>query len=175
MNTDLSFPIGDFDMDFEVSPEARRARIETIRELPAKMRAAVAGLSDEQLETPYRPNGWTLRQTVHHVADSHINSMIRFKLALTEDEVPTIIPYQQERWAELGDSRLPVEVSLGLLDALHTRWTALLETMSDDDYQKTFIHPHTGEWTLEGTLALYAWHGLHHTAHITRLRERMGW
>jgi uncharacterized damage-inducible protein DinB len=175
MNTDLRFPIGDFQMDFEVSPAARRGRIETIKKLPAKMRAAVDGLDDARLDTPYRPEGWTVRQTVHHVPDSHMNSMIRFKLALTEDTPPTIKPYMQERWAELGDSRMPIGVSLNLIDNIHARWVALLESMSDADYARTFIHPDTGEWSLDGALALYAWHSLHHTAHITRLRDRMGW
>jgi DinB superfamily len=116
-----------------------------------------------------------VRQTVHHLADSHMNSQIRFKLALTEDEPPTIKPYYEDRWAELADSNLPVDVSLKMIDAIHTRWTAFLSVMTDEDFQKTFIHPETGPWTLDGALALYAWHSLHHTAHITRLREREGW
>ncbi len=175
MTTNLRFPIGEFDMAFETTHQARLKRIQTIRELPAQLTAAVVGLTDKQLDTPYRPEGWTIRQTVHHVADSHINSVIRFKLALTEETPPTIKPYHQELWAELGDSKLPTDVSLNLIAALHTRWVALLESMSEADYNKTFIHPHTGEWTLEGTLALYAWHSLHHTAHITNLSESEGW
>ena len=175
MTQDLRFPIGEFDRNFGVSSEARRERINTIAELPAKLAAAVEGLDDAQLDTEYRPGGWTVRQTVHHVPDSHLNSMIRFKLTLTEDESPTIRPYYEDRWAELGDSKLPVEVSLRLVKAIHERWVALLQSMSDEDFTKTFIHPETGEWTLEGALALYAWHSRHHTAHITRLRERNGW
>ena len=175
MNTDLRFPIGEFDRNYDTSPEARQARIKAIAGLPERLRAAVAGLDDAQLDTPYRPGGWNVRQTVHHVPDSHANSFIRFKLALTEDEPPTIKPYYEDRWAELGDAKLPVDVSLRLADAIHERWVALLNSMSDADYQKTFIHPETGEWTLDGALALYAWHSLHHTAHITRLREREGW
>jgi uncharacterized damage-inducible protein DinB len=146
-----------------------------IRELPQNMRDAVSGLSDDQLDTEYRPGGWTVRQTVHHVADSHANSIIRFKLALTEDEVPTIRPYYEDRWAELGDSKLPVDVSLNLIDGIHTRWIALMESMSDADFEKKFIHPETGEWTLDGALALYAWHSRHHLAHITNLIGRMDW
>jgi uncharacterized damage-inducible protein DinB len=169
---DLRYPVGKFDPDLAAT---RSEHIKTIAETPAKLSAAVAGLSDEQLDTPYRPEGWTLRQTVHHVADSHINSLCRFKLALTEDEAPTIRPYYEDRWAELGDSKLPVEVSLAIVDGVHRRWVSLLESMSDEDYQREFIHPETGNWTLENVLALYAWHSRHHTAHITRLREREGW
>jgi uncharacterized damage-inducible protein DinB len=149
--------------------------MDVIRELPQKMRDAVSGLSDDQLDTEYRPGGWTVRQTVHHVADSHANSIIRFKLALTEDEVPTSRPYYEDRWAELGDSKLPVDVSLNLIDGIHTRWIALMESMSDADFEKKFIHPETGEWTLDGALALYAWHSRHHLAHITNLIDRMDW
>lgn len=172
---DPSFPIGDFVKDDIPDTSKRFERIAVIRELPSSLRNAVAGLTDAQLETPYREGGWTLRQTVHHLADSHQNSLIRFKLALTEDVAPTIKPYFQERWAELADYRLPVEVSLYLIDSLHTRWVALLGSMTDSDYARTFIHPDTGEWTLEDALALYAWHSKHHTAHITTLRTSMGW
>ena len=175
MSEDLRFPIGKFDRNYDVSPAARQARIATIAELPQRLRDAVAGLTDAQLDTEYRPGGWTVRQTVHHVPDSHANAFIRFKLALTEEEVPTIKPYFEDRWAELGDAKMPVDVSLRMADAIHERWVALLNSMSDADYQKKFIHPETGEWQLEGVLALYAWHGQHHTAHITRLRERNGW
>ncbi len=175
MSTDLSYPIGKFDLNYETTPEARQQRLETIKKLPYAVTAAVSGLTDEQLDTPYRPGGWTVRQTVHHIADSHANSLIRFKLALTEDEPPTIKPYFEERWAELGDSKIPVDVSLKMIEAIHTRWVALLESMSDEDFKKTFIHPETGVWPLEGALALYDWHSRHHTAHITHLRERKGW
>ena len=173
--SDLRFPIGEFDRNYATTSEARSQRIQTIKDLPNAVAAAVAGLSDEQLETPYRPEGWTIRQTVHHIADSHANSLIRFKLALTEDEPPTIKPYYEDRWAELGDNKLPVDVSLKMIEAIHTRWAALLESMSDEDFRKTFIHPETGEWPLEGALALYDWHSRHHTAHITHLRDREGW
>lgn len=173
--SDLSFPIGQFDRNYVTTPEARKQRLQTIKDLPGAVKAAIAGLNDEQLDTPYRPGGWTVRQTVHHIADSHANSLIRFKLALTEDEPPTIKPYFEDRWAELGDSKLPVDVSLKMIEAIHTRWAALLESMSDEDFNKTFIHPETGEWPLEGALALYDWHSRHHTAHITHLRDRLNW
>ena len=169
---DLRYPIGKFDPNYAAE---RSENIKTIAELPANLAASVAGLSDEQLDTPYRPEGWTLRQTVHHVADSHINSMVRFKLTLTEDESPTIRPYYEDRWAELADSRMPVDVSLAIVDGVHRRWVSLLESMSDEDFQREFIHPETGKWTLEKVLALYAWHSRHHTAHITSTRERNGW
>ena len=175
MSEDLRYPIGEFDPNFDTSPAAREARLAVIRALPTAVADAVAGLSEAQLDTRYRPDGWTVRQTVHHIADSHSNSLTRFKLALTEDEPPIIRPYYEERWAELGDSKLPINVSIKMLESLHTRWTALLESMSEADYQRSFIHPETGEWTLEAALALYAWHSLHHTAHITHLRYREGW
>ncbi len=172
MNQDLSYPIG----KFELSNFGERIQnLKTIAELPSKLRAAVDGLNAAQIDTPYRPGGWTVRQTVHHIADSHMNSQIRFKLALTEDEPPTIKPYYEDRWAELGDNKLPVDVSLKIIDGIHTRWIGFLESMTEADFQRTFIHPETGEWTLEKALALYAWHSLHHTAHITSLRERSGW
>ncbi len=174
MPEDLRYPIGDFDRNFEISPAARQERIQAIRELPSKLAAAVQGLDDRQLDTEYRPGGWTVRQTAHHVPDSHANALIRFKWALTEDS-PAIKAYHQDRWAELGDTKLPVDVSLRLVSAIHERWVALLESMTDADFGRTFIHPETGDWTLEGVLALYAWHGRHHSAHITSLRERMGW
>ena len=172
--TDLRYPIGQFDRNFETSAEARLQRIQILKDLPEKFAAAVAGLNDEQLDTPYRPSGWTVRQTAHHVPDSHGNALIRFKWALTEDE-PTIKAYYEDRWAELGDSKLPVDVSLRLLTAIHERWVALVDSMSEADYQRKFHHPESGEWTLDGVLALYAWHSRHHTAHITSLRERNGW
>ncbi len=172
MPNDLSYPIRKFDItNFADRSENKR----TIAELPAELANAVTGLSQSQIDTPYRPDGWTVRQTVHHVADSHANSLIRFKLALTEDEPPIIKPYYEDRWAELSDNRLPVEISLQMIDSIHVRWAALLNAMSDEDYNRKFIHPETGEWGLEAALALYAWHSRHHTAHITSLRDRMGW
>lgn len=172
MTNDLSYPIGQFDPK---NFAKRDENLRTIKDLPSKLAEAVNDLNDERLDTEYRSGGWTVRQTVHHVADSHANSIIRFKLALTEDTPPTIKPYREERWAELADSKLPIDVSLKLIEAIHCRWSVLLESMTDEDFAKKFIHPETGEWSLEAALALYAWHSEHHTAHITRLRERMNW
>ncbi len=174
MSEDLSYPIGRFDKNFEFTAELKKQLVNEISNLPQKINLVVENLTDEHLETPYRPGGWTVRQTVHHVADSHQNAVTRFKLALTED-VPTIRPYYEDRWAELADSRLPVESSLKIIEGLHLRWTTLLEAMSDADFQRKLIHPDSGEWTLGEFLGLYAWHGLHHMAHITRLRERNDW
>ena len=174
MSEDLRFPIGKFSRENEITPELRRQFITEIAELPEILKSAVTDLNNEQLDTPYRPEGWTIRQTVHHVADSHLNSQIRFKLTLTED-VPTIRPYFEERWAELSDSRLPIEPSIKIIEGLHNRWTTLLNSMSDNDFERKLIHPDSGEWTLSQMLALYAWHGKHHTAHITKLRERENW
>ncbi len=174
--SDLSYPIGKFQPQFELTPDERRARIDEIAAAPARMRDAVRGLDDEQLDTPYREGGWTVRQVVHHVPDSHLNAYCRFKLALTEDS-PTIRPYDEARWAELSDSRdTPIEVSLTLLESLHARWVGLLRSLKDDDFRRTFRHPeHAGTPTLDWLLALYGWHSRHHVAHITSLRERKGW
>ena len=172
---DLRFPIGRFNAPAMSTPGVRVAHIQTLRLLPERLRAAVAGLTDAQLDTPYRPDGWTVRQLVHHLADSHANSYVRFKLALTEDW-PTVKPYDEAAWAELPDSRtLPVETSLALLSALHARWVASLESMTEDDFQRGFNHPEMGRQVLARTLALYDWHSRHHTAHITSLRARQGW
>lgn len=174
METDLRYPIGKFKKTEGVTDAQRTALIAAIAEAPAKLRAAATGLSEEQLDTPYRPGGWTVRQVVHHVPDSHMNSLVRFKLALTENE-PTIKPYDEARWAELGDAKGAIEPSLALLESLHERWVALLKSLSASDWQRTFRHPERGTMTLEETLQLYAWHGRHHVAHITSLRERNGW
>lgn len=139
------------------------------------MRDAVQGLNEEQLDTPYRDGGWTLRQVVHHVPDSHLNAYTRIKLALTEP-APVIKPYDEAAWANLPDTRdVPIDVSLNLLDAVHTRWVALLHAMSDDDFRREYVHPETGRHNLDHLLALYAWHGPHHIAHITTTRQQMGW
>lgn len=173
--SDLRYPIGKFHFDGPLSEEQKKTSLDEIARAPANLRAAVKGLSQAQLETPYRPGGWTVRQVVHHVPDSHLNSYMRFKLALTEDE-PTIKPYAEDRWAELADTKsTPVEVSLTLLDSLHDRWVRLLRSLTPDEWKRTFRHPDLGPMTLEKTLALYAWHGRHHVAHITALREREGW
>jgi uncharacterized damage-inducible protein DinB len=171
---DLRYPIGRFSAPVASSPDSRSVHIQTLRQLPARLRAAVDGLSDAELDTPYREGGWTVRQVVHHVFDSHANCYIRFKLALTEDW-PTIKPYDESAWAELTDSGLPVDGSLTLIDGLHARWVALLEAMTEDDFEKGFIHPQQGRQKLATTLALYDWHSRHHTAHITGLRARQGW
>jgi hypothetical protein len=172
---DLSYPIGKFSPESNLSPQRRAELIAQIAEAPARLRAAVQGLSPQQLDTPYRPQGWTVRQVVHHVPDSHMNSYVRFKLALTETE-PTIKPYEQQLWAELADTRqTPVETSLTLLECLHQRWVLLLKGMAEGDWQRTFRHPELGTVHLDTNLALYAWHGRHHVAHIASLRERMGW
>lgn len=158
-----------------MSADDRRKFIAQIAETPAHLRGAIGGLSDSQLDTPYRPEGWTVRQVIHHVPDSHLNSYMRFKLALTEDE-PTIKPYAEDRWAELTDGKSgPIEVSLRLLECLHSRWVALLRSMSEADWKRTFRHPDLGLLRLDQNAALYAWHGRHHVAHITALRERMAW
>jgi uncharacterized damage-inducible protein DinB len=174
MSEDLRYPIGKFDSSREVTPELRREFIKTIADLPLKIAEAVEGLSDEQLDTEYRPEGWTVRQTVHHIADSHLNSYCRFKLALTEDK-PTIRPYHEDLWAELPDSKLPIDVSLKIIEGIHERWVVLLESFTEDDFKKELNHPDSGLWTLDKFLGLYEWHSRHHTAHITRLRERNGW
>ena len=168
---ELRYPIGRFDPS---AAGTRAEQIETLRQLPDRLRAAVEGLDKHQLDTPYREGGWTVRQLVHHVADSHLNAYVRLKLALTEID-PTIKAYDEAAWARLPDSQLPIEVSLTLLGAVHTRLVHLFESMSDADFKKTFQHPENGEVTLASNLAVYAWHSRHHTAHITRLRNRQGW
>jgi len=172
---DLSYPIGKFNFQQTVAAEAVPGLIQDIADAPANYRAAVRGLNDAQLDTPYRPGGWTVRQTVHHVADSHMNSFIRCRLALTETE-PAVKGYDQALWADLPDVRtVPVEVSLQLIECLHTRWVALLRALSPADFARTFRHPEAGVMRLDTNVALYAWHSRHHAAHITGLRERMGW
>ena len=168
---DLRYPVGRFAPD---PSRSHAEQVETLRRLPENLRAAVSGLNDAQLDTPYRDGGWTVRQLVHHIADSHANSYIRVKLALTEHN-PTIKPYDEAAWANLADSRMPIDVSLALTDAVHARLVNLLESMTDADYKKTFQHPERGAVSLAANLAMYDWHSRHHIAHITRLRQRMGW
>lgn len=170
----LRYPVGHFKAPPSNDPTTRTPLIQDLRELPERLRAAVAGLSDAQLDTPYREGGWTVRQVVHHVADSHMNSYVRFKLALTEDN-PTIKPYDEAAWANLADSRLRIGSSLDLIASLHARWVGLLEGMSETDFEKTFNHPERGKQSLATALGIYAWHSRHHTAHITSLRARQGW
>lgn len=171
----LKYPIGRFHFDKDVTPEKRNACIREIAELPQKARGAVDGLSSAQLDTPYRDGGWTVRQVVHHLADSHMNSFARFKLALTEDN-PQIKPYDQDAWAATADAAgTDIALSLALLEGLHGRWTVLLSSLAPADFARTFRHPESGLQTLDRTLQTYAWHCRHHVAHIAGLRERNGW
>ena len=172
--TDERYPIGTFAMEDPTS-EKQRTWIKEIEETPDRVRKAIEGLTFEQLDTPYREGGWTVRQVVHHLADSHINSFVRFKLALTEDE-PTICDYDEQRWAETIEATdAPVSASLDLLESLHKRWVFLLESLTANEFQRKFNHPARGLLTLDTNLQLYAWHGRHHVAHIEALRDREGW
>lgn len=172
---DLRYPTGKFHWPQSVSPGELSSMIAAIAVVPAQARDAVAGLNAAQLDTPYRDGGWTPRQMIHHVADSHINSYIRFRFALTED-APTIKPYAEDRWAELADAKAgPVETSLAILDGLHARWTTLLRSFGEAEWARTFVHPENGVMRLDLAVALYAWHGNHHITQIRRLRERMNW
>jgi uncharacterized damage-inducible protein DinB len=172
---DLRYPVGKFVRPSRINDEERETLIDQIAAAPRELRRAVSGLDERQLETPYRPGGWTVRQVVHHLPDSHLNSYVRFKLAATED-VPTIKPYDEARWAELEDAaRAPVEASLQLLASLHERWVMFLRSLTTAQCARSFRHPELGLITLDQNIALYAWHGRHHVAHITRLREREGW
>jgi uncharacterized damage-inducible protein DinB len=172
---DLRYPIGRLDRKTSFTPEERRAALDAIAAAPAKLRTAVKGLSDSQLDTPYRPGGWTVRQLVHHVADSHMNAYTRFRLGLTENN-PTIKPYDEAAWAELVDARtLPVGVSLDLLESMHERLIHLLRATPHEAFARTLNHPENGPMTLDTLISIYAWHGRHHTAHVTALRERMKW
>jgi uncharacterized damage-inducible protein DinB len=172
---DPRFPVGKFHAPETIALQDRAGWIEDVAAAPARLRAALAGLSPEQLDTPYREGGWTLRQVAHHVPDSHMNAYIRFKLALTEAD-PTIKPYKEAVWAELNDTvDTPVETSLVLLEKLHERWVILLRGMSEEAWKRNFVHPEMGQVPLERSLAIYAWHGKHHVAHVTELRKRRGW
>ena len=173
--TDLRFPVGQFEPKAEITATQRTALIKSVAEAPARLRAAVDKLSPRQLGEPYRPEGWTVRQVVHHLPDSHLNAYVRFKLALTEVE-PTIRTYDEKRWAELEDGRdADPEISLRLLESLHVRWALLLRSLRAADFARTLKHPDLGVMSLDGLLQLYEWHGRHHVAHITSLRQRLGW
>jgi DinB superfamily len=175
MATDLRYPIGKFERPENVSDDQRRQFIDQIAEAPAHLSAAVAGLTPEQLATPYRPGGWMVGQLVHHIADSHVNAYVRFRLALTEDE-PTVKTYEEARWAELVDAKTsPIDPSLALVENLHKRWVTLLRSLTPAEWSRKFRHPELGTLSLNQNLALYAWHGRHHVAHITSLRERNAW
>ncbi len=176
---DLRYPIGKFEWippENEAQMATRRTHYtDVLVKAPADLQAAVQGLNEDQLNTPYRPQGWTVRQVVHHVPDSHMNAYVRFKLALTEEN-PTIRPYRQAEWANLPDSAAtPIDVSLQLLAALHSRWVDLLRSLQPSDFGRTLLYPERGTMTLDQLLAMYAWHSAHHIAHVTSLRERSGW
>lgn len=169
--TDLRYPLGPFSFDPDITPARRAGWIGQIAETPVALRAAVESLTEGQLDSPYRPGGWTVRQVVHHVADSHMNAFTRFRLALTEDN-PTIKPYDEAAWANLADTiRTPVHVSLSLLDALHTRWVTMLEAITAEQFTRPLVHPANGPMTIDSLLQLYAWHGRHHTAHVKAARR----
>jgi len=175
MIDDPRYPTGKFHFNPDVTPELRQRSIAAIRDTPPALRAAVRGLNEAQLNTPYRDGGWTVRQVVHHVPESHMNAFVRFKLALTEDN-PTIKPYNENAWVNLGDvARVPVETSVALLEALHERWVTLLEAMAPADFERPLMHPEIGAITLDRLVQLYAWHGPHHVAHVTALRARNSW
>jgi uncharacterized damage-inducible protein DinB len=173
--SDPRYPVGKFTYTGPPDETQRKQMINDIEQAPAALRAAIKGLSAQQIETPYRDGGWTVRQVVHHVPESHMNAYIRFKLGLTEDS-PTIKPYEEDRWARTADVQsTPLEVSLALLDSLHDRWVRLLRSMKPEEWKRQFNHPEMGPMPLEKSLALYAWHGRHHVAHVTELRKLMGW
>jgi hypothetical protein len=176
---DPRFPIGQFHYNEPKTAEERlqqrNQHIEALADMPRKFRHAVEDLTEAQLDTPYREGGWTVRQLIHHIPDSHMNAYVRFKMALTEHD-PTIKTYEEQLWAELPDSReTPTEISLTMLKALHTRWVVLLRAMGEDDFAKRYVHPVLGPMSLDKALALYGWHCRHHTAHVTELRKRMSW
>ena len=174
MNVDLRYPIGRFDDRVRVTPATRASAIADIAGLPSHLAAAVSGLSDGQLDAPYRPGGWTVRELVHHLADSHMNAYVRTKLGLTEN-APTIKPYDQVSWASLVDSKLPIHASMMILDGVHIRWTELWRSLARRHFDLTFNHPELGTVSLDTQLHMYAWHSRHHVAHITALRRREGW
>jgi len=172
---DPRYPVGTFEMPAQVTASRRQQAIDELAATPAKLRAAAKGLSDSQLDIPYREGGWTVRQVLHHVPDSHLNAYVRLKLALTEEK-PTIKPYDQEAWANLADSKsTPIEVSLTLLSTVHDRWDRLWRSMKPEQFARVLVHPEHGERSVDWLLFLYEWHGRHHTAHITELRKQKGW
>ena len=171
----LRYPIGRYQLEDNIDETSIAKWIKEIEDLPQKLIEAVRGLNKDQLQTPYRPEGWTVQQVIHHIADSHLNSYVRFKLALTENK-PIIKPYDEKLWAELPDSKITdVSVSLDLIKSLHRRWTTLLKQLSEEELEKEFLHPESGMKNLKETICHYAWHGKHHLAHITSLKQRMSW
>jgi hypothetical protein len=171
---DPRYPVGVFEAPASISADERTGAVATLAELPEQLRNAVDGLSSAQLSTPYREGGWTLRQVVHHVADSHMNAFIRVKLALTEDW-PKVKSYDEAAWAKLHDMAAPVEWSLELVEALHARWVMLLQSLDEQQWQRGYLHPEDGRVTVELSALTYAWHSRHHVAHITHLRAKEGW
>lgn len=171
---DTRYPIGNFEMPKDITAARRQQAIDSIAATPANMRAAVKGFNDAQLDTPYRDGGWTVRQVVHHVPDSHMNAFVRLKLALTEDR-PTIKPYDESAWSKLADAKAPIAASQTLLDAVHSRWDILWRSLKPEHFARILVHPEHGERTVDWILFLYEWHGRHHTAHITELRKQKGW
>jgi uncharacterized damage-inducible protein DinB len=174
LEVDPRYPVGRFKRPEKITPYERMAAIAALAEMPGKLSEALDGLDRDQLDTPYREGGWTVRQLVHHIADSHMNAFVRIRLALTEDW-PTIVAYDEKAWAMLHDSAAPAKWSVALIESLHARWVMLLESLSEEQWQRGFKHPERGDSTVEVTTLLYAWHSLHHLTHITRLREREGW
>jgi DinB superfamily len=174
MTTDLAYPIGKFERPTSSTSADRDQRMANLAALPANLRGAVRGLTEARIDTPYRPGGWTIRQLIHHVADSHMNGYMRVKLALTEDN-PVIKPYDEKAWAELPDSKLPVELSLAILESVHARLDAILRSLTPAQWARPFLHPASGPQTIDVWAALYDWHSRHHTAHVTMLRQREGW
>ena len=173
--TDLRYPIGEFHRKASYSAEERARYIEQLKQIPLSLKAGLAGLSETQLDTPYREGGWTVRQVAHHIPDSHLNAYLRVKLALTEDQ-PVIKPYEENAWVRLADTPgTLLEVTVTLLEALHTRWAILFESLKEPDWKREYRHPVNGAVSVEATLAWYVWHGQHHIAHITHLRQREGW
>jgi uncharacterized damage-inducible protein DinB len=172
---DLRYPIGPFRAPGRLKPDQRASLLGQLRLAPRRLRDAVRGLSESQIDTPYRPEGWTVRQVVHHVADSHVHGYLRCKHVLTEDQ-PTLETYEQDDWAALDDAReAPLEPSLSVLDGVHDRWAMVLERLPADAWSRGAHHPESGDVTLDDLLALYVWHGDHHVAHLTALRDREGW
>lgn len=180
-NFNLRYPIGKleeqpFSKKTDYSSPLKQQYIKDIEDCPSNVEMAIANLNDEQLTTPYRNGGWTVKQVVHHVADSHMNALVRFKLALTGDHPALITIFNQDAWSLLPDTSLPVTVSISLLKALHIKWIMIIQNMSEEDWRKTIFHPkHQREMTLWDLIGTYAWHGKHHTAQILKLRERRGW
>jgi DinB superfamily len=172
---DPRYPIGKFERKGPLTAQDRTRLIESMSAAPERFRAAVAGLNDSQLDTPYREGGWTVRQLIHHLADSHMNSYVRFRLTATENE-PTIKPYDEKLWADLPDARTsPIDPSLQMLDGIHRRWVLLMKSFGPDDFARGMVHPEHGRMTLDDALGLYEWHGRHHAAHITSLRQQRNW